>query len=37
MLRDQDIKFQVRKHLDVKCAVVERAHRRIRDMLYMYL
>jgi len=36
MLRDEGIQFQVRGNPDVKCAVVERAHRTIRNRLYEY-
>ena len=34
MLRDEGIEFQVCRKPDVKCAVVERVHRTIRDRLY---
>ena len=34
MLRDEGIQFQVYMKPDVKCAVVDRAHRTIRDRLY---
>jgi len=37
MLRDEGIQFQVCKNPDVKCAVVERVQRTIRDRLYKYL
>ena len=37
MLRDEGIEFQVCRNPDVKCAVVERAQRTIRDRLYKYL
>jgi len=37
MLRDEGIQFQVCRNPDVKCAVVERAQRTIRDRLYKYL
>ena len=37
MLRDEGIQFQVCRDPDVKCAVVERAQRTIRDRLYKYL
>ena len=37
MLSDEAIQFQVCKNSDEKCAVVERGHRTIRDMLYKYL
>jgi len=36
MLRDEGIQFQMCRNPDVKCAVVERAHRTIRDRLYKY-
>ena len=36
MLRDEGIQFQVCRNPDVKFAVVERAHRTIRDRLYKY-
>jgi hypothetical protein len=36
MLRREGIKFQICKNPDVKCSVVERAHRTIRDKLYKY-
>jgi hypothetical protein len=36
MLRHDDIQFQVRKNPDVKCAIVERDHRKIRDRLHKY-
>jgi len=35
-LKREGIKFQVCKNPDVKCSVVERAHRTIRDRLYKY-
>jgi len=37
MLSDEGIHFQVCRNRDVKCAVVERAQRTIRDRLYKYL
>jgi len=37
MLRDEGIQFQVCRNFDVKCAVVERAQRTIRDRLHKYL
>jgi len=37
MLREEGIQFQVCRNPDVKCAVVERAQRTIRDRLYKYL
>jgi len=37
MLRDEGIQFQVCRNPDVKCAVVERAKRTIRDRVYKYL
>jgi len=36
MLRDEGIQFQVFKNPDVKCAIVERAHRTIRERLFKY-
>jgi len=36
MLRREGIQFQICKNPDVKCSVVERAHRTIRDKLYKY-
>jgi len=33
MLRDEGIQFQVCRNPDLKCAVVERVHRTIRDRL----
>ena len=36
ILRDEGIQFQVCRNPDVKCAVVERAQRTIRDRLYKY-
>jgi transposase InsO family protein len=36
MLKREGIQFQVCKNPDVKCSVVERAHRTIRDKLYKY-
>jgi len=36
MLRDEGIQFQVCKNPCVHCAVVERAHRSMRDSLYKY-
>ena len=36
MLREEGIQFQVCKNRDVKCAVVERAHRTIRDRMYKF-
>jgi len=36
MLRDEGIQFQKCRNPDVKCAVVERAQRTIRDRLYKY-
>ena len=36
MLRDEGIQFQVCRNPDVKCAVVESAHRTIRERLYKY-
>jgi len=37
MLRDEAIQFQVCRNPDVKCTVVERAHRTIRDRFFRYL
>jgi hypothetical protein len=36
MLRREGIEHRTCKYPDVKCAVVERAHRTIRDKLYNY-
>jgi len=36
MLKREGIQFQVCRTPDVKCSVVERAHRTIRDRLYKY-
>jgi len=36
MLRNEGIQFQVCRNPDLKCAVVERVHRTIRDRLYKY-
>jgi len=36
MLKREGIQFQICKNPDVKCSVVERAHRTIRDKLYKY-
>ena len=36
MLRDEGIQFQVFRNPDVKCAVVERAHRTVRDRVFKY-
>ena len=36
MLKHEGIQFQTCKNPDVKCSVVERAHRTIRDKLYKY-
>jgi len=36
MLRDEGIQFQVCRNTDVKCAVVERNQRTIRDRLHKY-
>ena len=36
MLRDEDIEFQVCRNTELKCAVVERVHRTIRDRLHKY-
>jgi len=36
ILRDEGIQFQVCRNPDVKCAVIERGQRTIRDSLYNY-
>jgi transposase InsO family protein len=36
MLKHENIQFQVCRSPDVKCSVIERAHRTIRDKLYKY-
>jgi len=36
MLKREGIQFQVCNYPDVKCSVVERSHRTIRDRLYKY-
>ena len=36
MLKRDGIQFQVCRNPDIKCRVVERAHRKIRDTLYKY-
>ena len=36
MLKSEGIQFQICKNPDVKCSVIERAHRTIRDRLYRY-
>jgi hypothetical protein len=36
MLKNEGIQFQVCRDPNVKCAVVERSHRTIRDRLYKY-
>jgi hypothetical protein len=36
MLRREGIEHRTCKNPDIKCAVVERAHRTIRDKLYKY-
>jgi len=36
MLKREGIQFQISKNPDVKCSVMERAHRTIRDKLYKY-
>ena len=36
MLKREGIQFQVCRNTNVKCSVVERAHRTIRDRLYKY-
>jgi hypothetical protein len=35
-LKREGIQFQVCKHPDVNCSIVERVHRTIRDKLYKY-
>jgi len=36
MLKREGIQFQICRKPDVKCSVIERAHRTIRDKLYKY-
>jgi hypothetical protein len=36
MLKHEGIQFQVCKDPDIKCSVIERAHRTLRDKLYKY-
>jgi len=36
MLKHEDIQFQVCRNPDVKCSIVERAQRTVRDRLYRY-
>jgi hypothetical protein len=36
MLRREGIQFQVCRNPDVKCSVVERAHRTIKNKIYKY-
>jgi len=36
MLKREGIQFQICKNPDVKCSILERAHRTIRDKLYKY-
>jgi len=36
MLKREGIQFQMCKNPDVKCSVVERSHRTIRDRIYKY-
>jgi hypothetical protein len=36
LLKQEGIQFQVCKNPDIKCSVIERAHRTIRDKLYRY-
>jgi len=37
MLQDEgDIQFQVRRKPDLKCVIVDRVHRAIRDRIYKY-
>ena len=35
-LKREGIEFSVFRNPDVKCSVIERAHRRLRDKLYKY-
>ena len=37
MLRKEGIQFQVCRDPNVKCAIVERSHRSIREKLYRYM
>ena len=37
LLRKEGIQFQFCRELNVKCAIVERSHRTIRDKLYKYM
>jgi transposase InsO family protein len=37
LLKREGIQFHVCKNPDIKCAVIERAHRTMRDYLYQYL
>jgi len=37
MLKNKGIKFQVCRNSDVKCSIVERAQRTVRDKIYKYL
>jgi hypothetical protein len=36
MLKREGIEFSVCRILDIKCSVIERVHRTIRDKLYKY-
>jgi transposase InsO family protein len=36
MLKREEIEFQICRKADIKCSVVERTHRTIRDKLYRY-
>ena len=36
MLKNKDIQFQVCRNPDVKCSIVERAQRTVRDKIYKY-
>jgi hypothetical protein len=36
MLKHEGIQFQLCRNPDVKCSIVERAHRTVRDRLYRY-
>jgi hypothetical protein len=36
MLKKENIQFQVSKNPDVKCAIIEKAHRTFREKLYKF-
>ena len=36
MLKREGIQFQVCKNRDVKCSVLERAHRSVKNKIYKY-